>query len=363
MPPRRVGNLKASLDRVLRNRAADTMALQKYDIRRPEPEGGGFEERYWSPFNSPVFDQNQKLTYIIHRVEDVTEFVRLKESEIEQARELDEASRSRALLETFVECAPASMAMFDRNMRYLQVSKRWLEDCGIAGKDVLGKSHYEIFPDLSEAWKEAHRRGLAGESLGSEDSWVALDGRSHWIHWEVRPWGDSGKEAGGIIIFMEDVSERQRAEQALHASQERLAAIIGTAMDAIITLDDEQRVVLFNAAAEKIFGCPAQEVIGQPIDRFIPERSRRDHGRHVQKFGATGATARSMYSPATLYGVRARGGEFPIEATISQATTGESSSTPSFCGTSRTRNRPKRWPLCTRRAWNWTGSRRSSSPT
>jgi PAS domain S-box-containing protein len=317
-----VGNLKASLDRVLQNRFADAMALQKYDIRRPESDGGGFEERYWSPFNSPVFDRNRNLTYIIHRVEDVTELVRLKESGIEQARELDVASRSRALLETFVECAPVGLAMFDRNMRYLQVSGRWLEVCGIAGNNVLGKSHYEVFPDLSELWKAAHRRGLAGESLSEEEDWVDLEGRARSIHWEIQPWGDTGQDTGGIIIFMEDVSERQQAEQALHVSQERLAAIIGTAMDAIITLDEEQRVVLFNAAAEKIFGCPAAEVIGQPIDRFIPERSRGDHGRHVQKFGATGATARSMYSPATLYGVRAGGEEFPIEATISQATTG-----------------------------------------
>src|SRR5664279_2812576 len=65
-----VRNLKASLDRVRRDRVPDTMALQKYDIRRPDLEGGGFEVRYWSPLNSPVFDEDQKLTYIIHRVED-----------------------------------------------------------------------------------------------------------------------------------------------------------------------------------------------------------------------------------------------------------------------------------------------------
>src|SRR5438094_2933979 len=73
-----VQNLRASLDRVLRHRAPDTMAVQQYDIRRPETEGGGFEERYWSPVNCPVFDRAGELAYIIHRVEDVTDFVRLK---------------------------------------------------------------------------------------------------------------------------------------------------------------------------------------------------------------------------------------------------------------------------------------------
>jgi signal transduction histidine kinase len=79
-------NLRASLERVRETKSADAMAVQKYDIRRPESEGGGFEERYWSPVNSPVFDPGGKLAYIIHRVEDVTEFIRLKHQDHEQAQ-------------------------------------------------------------------------------------------------------------------------------------------------------------------------------------------------------------------------------------------------------------------------------------
>ncbi|HLX45036.1 MAG TPA: PAS domain-containing sensor histidine kinase [Bryobacteraceae bacterium] len=78
-----VANLRTSLDRVLRTEAPDTMAVQKYDIRRPESEGGGFEERYWSPVNSPVQGADGKTAYIIHRVEDVTEFVRLRQQDTE----------------------------------------------------------------------------------------------------------------------------------------------------------------------------------------------------------------------------------------------------------------------------------------
>jgi signal transduction histidine kinase len=82
-----VRNLRASLDRVIHERVADAMPVQKYDIRRPEAEGGGFEQRFWSPVNSPVVDRDGQLLYLIHRVEDVTEFVRLKQSGSEQ-REL-----------------------------------------------------------------------------------------------------------------------------------------------------------------------------------------------------------------------------------------------------------------------------------
>lgn len=80
-----VRNLRASLERVRRDRVPDAMAVQKYDIRRPEAEGGGYERRYWSPVNTPVLGSDQELEYIIHRVEDVTEFVRLKERDYEQA--------------------------------------------------------------------------------------------------------------------------------------------------------------------------------------------------------------------------------------------------------------------------------------
>jgi PAS domain S-box-containing protein len=85
-----VRNLKDSLDRVRSQRAPDTMAVQKYDIRRPESEGGGFEERFWSPVNSPVLDAAGEIEYIIHRVEDVTEFVRLRQRGSEQERVTDE---------------------------------------------------------------------------------------------------------------------------------------------------------------------------------------------------------------------------------------------------------------------------------
>ena len=90
-----VRNLRASLTRVLERRGPDAMAVQKYDIRRPESEGGGFEERYWSPLNSPVLDVRGHVQYVIHRVEDVTEFVRLKQQRTEQER-ITEALRKEA---------------------------------------------------------------------------------------------------------------------------------------------------------------------------------------------------------------------------------------------------------------------------
>ena len=93
-------------------------------------------------------------------------------------------------------------------------------------------------------------------------------------------------------------------------------------MDAIITVDARQHIVVFNAAAERIFRCRAADAIGGPLDRFIPERFRTAHRAHVERFGATGATGRRMGSDMVLYGLRADGEEFPVEASISHARCG-----------------------------------------
>jgi len=122
-----------------------------------------------------------------------------------------------------------------------------------------------------------------------------------------------------------DTSGRKAAEVALELSHrelkeagERLDIIIQSAMDAIITVDDRQNIVMFNAAAEKIFGCPVAEAIGAPLDRFIPERFRAAHRGHVRHFGETGATTRMMGARLALLGLRSNGEEFPIDASISQ---------------------------------------------
>ncbi|MCD6019578.1 MAG: hypothetical protein K0S53_2699 [Bacteroidetes bacterium] len=94
-----VSNLRASLNRVLKNKATDTMAIQKYDIRKPISEGGEFEVRYWSPFNFPILDINQEIKYIVHRVEDVTEFVRLKEKDAEQRQIFEELKNLNSRME------------------------------------------------------------------------------------------------------------------------------------------------------------------------------------------------------------------------------------------------------------------------
>ena len=110
------------------------------------------------------------------------------------------------------------------------------------------------------------------------------------------------------------------SSDAARESHRRLMGIIASATDAIITVDAEQRITLFNAAAERMFRCPAGEALGAPLDRFIPQRFRAAHHAHIEEFGKTGVTTRVMGHQRPLAARRSDGQEFPVEATISQVT-------------------------------------------
>ncbi len=120
------------------------------------------------------------------------------------------------------------------------------------------------------------------------------------------------------VLALRDAARDRAGKQALDGADARMAGLLDSAMDAIITVDSEQHVILYNKAAEKIFGWPTREMLGQPLTRLIPSRHQDAHGEQVRRFGQTGITSRRMGDGTVLYGLRASGEEFPLEASISQ---------------------------------------------
>lgn len=123
------------------------------------------------------------------------------------------------------------------------------------------------------------------------------------------------------LLAVRDAARDRAGKQALEGADARLAGLLDSAMDAIITVDAEQNVILYNKAAEKIFGWPTHEMLGQPLTRLIPSRHQGAHGEQVRRFGQTGTTSRRMGDGTVLHGKRASGEEFPLEASISQLDT------------------------------------------
>jgi PAS domain S-box-containing protein len=184
-------------------------------------------------------------------------------------------------LQLFIENAPAAIAMFDREMRYLFASRRWITDFRLAWPDVAGRSHYEIFPEIPARWREIHRRCLEGAvEACEEDCFPRADGTVDWIAWEVRPWFDADGRVGGIIIMSETVTARRLASDALRDSEERWRSLVETMPDAIY-VNGEQGITYINQRGLDLWRArSADEILGRsPADLLHPDAVPELHAR------------------------------------------------------------------------------------
>jgi len=231
-----VANLRASLERVLRTRAPDAMAVQKYDIPRPESQGGGFEERHWSPVNSPVLDAAGAVSYIIHRVEDVTELVRLTEATSRETRVADALRTKAAAMEAEILRRAQQLQLANEELRqredvlerFFTLSVDMLAIASVDGYfkrlspafDILGYSRDELLrqpflelvhPDDRVATvTEVERLARGVTTIGFENRYRCRDGSYRWLAWSTSP-----DASGNLYAVARDVTDQKRTEEQL----------------------------------------------------------------------------------------------------------------------------------------------------
>jgi PAS domain S-box-containing protein len=248
--------------------------------------------------------------------------VTLDITEMKRAEEARQVSEHR--FAQFFATVPEYCYMVSLSGQILDANPAACQAYGYTKEELIGKPLSTIYApeshskmaDLFEKWKRV------GTLDNEEMVIITKQGQKRTVLLNV----GTVKSAQGDILHTAsvqvDISELKQIQEKLHDSEGRLEGIIQSAMDAIIAVDEEQRIVVFNSTAEKMFGCPALEAIGTPIDRFIPQRFRAVHGAHIPHFGETGATNRAGGALDALWALRANGEEFSIEASISQVEAG-----------------------------------------
>jgi PAS domain S-box-containing protein len=258
-----------------------------------------FEKRYlhkngnviWTDVSSYMQrDKAGKPQFFITSISDITER--------KQTEEKLQASEQK--LKLFVEYAPAAIAMYDRDMRYIAASRRFFTDYRLTVHDIIGRSHYDIFPEVPERWKEIHRNCLAGATeKAEEDPFLRADGTMDWIRWEIHPWFEKSGQIGGLLLFSEVITQRKLAEKALMLSEKKYRHLFDNNPQFMWIYDLETLAFLeVNQAAIEHYGYSREEFLKMTVRDIHPKEdqnlltrvitngpSRTSETRHIKKNG------------------------------------------------------------------------------
>jgi len=219
-----------------------------------------------------------------------------------------------------IEVGELLVVVLDRDARILYFNAACERMTGYRADELLGRSVWELIPEEQHESVGAVHESLqtTGSTSYHENEWLTRDGRRRLIAWSNAALRD---ESGAIVRGLGtgiDVTELRSSQREQREAELRLAAIVHSAMDAIVTLDEDQCIAVFNAAAEEMFGHSRDDVLGKSHLVLLPERFRGAHGEQLQRFAKAGETSRRMGELGHVVGLRANGEEFPAEASISR---------------------------------------------
>lgn len=159
-----------------------------------------------------------------------------------------------------------SFAVFDREMRYIHASRRWISERGLEDIEITGLCHYDLFPEIPQRWRTEAVRCLAGETASSqEDSYLRADGRRTSLRWALYPWHEPDGEVGGLVLFVDRIDPLKRVTQALMESEERYRALLAAAEHGVLLIDSDAVILECNARATQILGFQARELVGASV--------------------------------------------------------------------------------------------------
>ncbi|WP_051617327.1 PAS domain S-box protein [Desulfonatronovibrio hydrogenovorans] len=230
----------------------------------------------------PVFDDSgNNVVGLFGISRDITD---LKQAELA-------LSHSHDLLRYIVEHTRSSVAVHDKDLNYIYVSQRYLDEFKVKEEDILGKHHYEVFPDLPQKWRDVHQRALKGEVVSAEDDpYYRDDGTVEWTRWECRPWYEQNGSIGGIVIYTEAITERKNIEEALRESEQRYRTVFENTGTATCILEKNGIISLANTKFAELAGYPLEEieniktwmefVASEDLDRMRQQHELRREARN-----------------------------------------------------------------------------------
>ncbi len=216
-------------------------------------------------FETDFFQSDEELKLLSDIGENISFALYNLRVEKEKQQATEKVIANEHALKLFVEYAPAAIAMFDRKMCYVAVSRRFRTDYRVGESDLVGRSHYQVFPEISEEVKQIHQRCLAGAVERCEDDpFPREDGTLDWVRWEIHPWRDEKGDIAGIILFSEVITDQKQVKQQLEVALDNYRLISENSTDWVYWLNPD-RVYQYNSpSCEKMTGYTEAEFNDQP---------------------------------------------------------------------------------------------------